>query len=328
METKPISSCCSIGIAATTNVVSSSDGLNKISQLALDIFAIIEHTWTSLCAGLTTLAVCFKSVVDVTNIVNLIKRVRDWATPDEDGKMVWEKAWQSIASTIGLTGYNALTVVVFLATTLKVFSLGAALAPVVVATSIFLIGHAVFDFWSNANKISETNDSIKKLTENKDGWSKLFQSISGKQPLPDSWNKFVQDRKAIWERKVTNLQGAQGDKEKLALALKLKAKWEAIEKCDDSAKIKGFCGKTVEVLEAKIANQKTSKAKTWITIAFEIALIAQSVFTAVAAFVAPVGLAMALFLAVAITTGILDLSTNFAEELFKPKALPIVEVPV
>lgn len=325
METKPTSLYCATGITATTNVVASFDGLSKLSQLVLDIFTIIEHTWMSLCTGLTALAVCLKSVVDITNIVKLIKQFRDWVTPNEEGKMAWNKAWQSLVSKIGLTGYHALAVVAFLATTLKVITLGAALTPLIAASSIFMTGFAVFDLWSKANKLKTIDRDLKALVNSKEKWSQQHQTISETSPLPQSWISFAKRRNDVLEIRRVKAK-AQGNKNELAAIADVQVQWKKVEKCSDPVKVKQLCKSILDSWEIGVSNMQSHKTKTWITMAFNIALIALSVFSTVAAFVTPAGLAMTFMLAIAITTRGFDLSKNFAEELLKPKPVPETQI--
>jgi hypothetical protein len=322
---------CQSGIEVTVGVVSKVEGWKQISDLALVVFAFMEHVWRVVTPTLTTFGTCLSTMLDLASIIDVMKRVKNWACPDEDGQMLWQKAWQNIAAMSCVTAHHALNFITFLGTTLKVFNLGAALLPVSILNHLSNAGYGVFDVWTTKIKINETNNKIDKLAQAKEKWAaraRMFAIAEKEIPREGlaKWTKLVGDQKAAWKDKVTVLK-ASGESAKLSQAMAKATQWTILQKAEVSD-VKAFCNKKVELLDTKIVNEKKEKTKSWAAIAFDVALVALSVFAIVMACITPIWIATTIFLAVAFVTSGLELTGSFLDEILKPKELPTVDLPV
>lgn len=323
---------CQNGIEVTVGVVSKVEGWKQISDLALVVFAFMDHVWKVVSPTLTTFGTCLSTMLDLASIIDVMKRVKNWACPDEDGQMLWQKAWQNIAAMSCVTAHHALNFITFLGTTLKVFNLGAALLPVSILNHLSNAGYGVFDVWTTKIKINETNSKIDKLAHAKEKWAaraKMYAEIDKAKPEEvAAFQALMEKQKTAWKEKVTVLKSSGENDKKISQAMAKATQWTVLQQVSTETDLKAFCSKKVELLDTKISNEKREKTKSWAAIAFDVALVALSVFAIVMAFVTPIWMATTIFLAVAFVTSGLELTGSFLDEILKPKELPTVDLPV
>jgi hypothetical protein len=303
-------------IKATHTVFTSTDGFTKVAQLAADIFSIIEAMCIAFAESIKAVGTTLKAFLDLTSIVSLFKRCKEWFLPDEDGKMFWQRAWQAVASLACLTGSNILTFINFLATTLKVVNLGKALAPCALLGNVLTIFSSSFDIWQSANKLSDVSAKTAKAVAAKEEWSGLVKDLSAGSPLPQKWIGTIQKQKAIWDRCIKNCQN--GDVTKLQHAQSERACWEALEKNPDGAEAKAFCNRNIVKLEVELDQHRITKIKNWVYIAASVALIALTIICIVMSVVTPAGILIALLVA-GVAASVSDLTSYLLDEFLKPR---------
>lgn len=302
-----------------TNLVSNVFILKKIALVTTGIFDLIEHTWVSLGHGLKALGSTLKHFIDLCSIVTLFKRFKDWTRPDSNGKMLWQKTWQDIVGMIGLTGYDLLTFVKFLGTTLSVVNLGAALNPVKVATAASLAVFGIFDIWlkiktlcSNKAAITESNKKIKETEE-------IIKEIDNRPlPLVFSWQPRVRD---FFQKKIaffTQVAQEVTDQKEKRRALNEANRLSTISFGQDYQGAKKRFEAYIKAEKVTIYNAEISNKKAWVGIARSVALVALMALSIFATLITPTWLTLATVIGTATLTSTLDFTTSILDEFLKP----------
>lgn len=318
----PASSCTTGAqtvIKATADAISSVDGMVKVAQITTDIIGIVEHGGAVIgTAAQGTLDMC-ATVIDANHFIGIFKRFKDWTCPDEDGKMLWDKSWQSFVSMASLTGFSITALFSSLITVLKIAGLAAARFAFSTISYVCLIGYSVFDMWNSANKISDSKAEIAKLETFKGRWETRANEIAAKNDA--NWRPLVGQQVAKWTQKVVALTAA-GPSEKLEQAVAKQNMWTHLDMCNDPAQLKAFCERKVERLSTAIENAQNTKTKSWLSVAYDVMLTALMVFCIAASFVTPVGVALTLFFVTGLVTSTMDLGNSIVDEILKKKAIP------
>jgi hypothetical protein len=216
-------------------VFKNTDGFTKVAQLVADIVSFVSAVFSVLAESFHALGKTLNAFLDLTCIFTLIKRCKDWFMPDDDGKMFWQRAWQSIVSLACLTGSNIMTFINLLATSLKAIKLGSALLPCNIAGNALSIASSGFDIWTYANALRDSAQKNVNATSSKDKWISLTKEISAGQPLSGNWQALFKKEKAIWDRCIKDCKPE--DKAQLHQAKMQKARWEALEQNPDVTKL-------------------------------------------------------------------------------------------
>lgn len=302
-------------IQGSATLLNSTDGLTRISEFTLSVFSLFEHFFKTLPDGVLRFGKSLDNFLDLTPIVSIAKRCKNWFVSDKDGKMLWHKAWYKITSTSCLTAANAISFIKFLSTTLKVFELGKALLPLSIASNALTAGFALFDLVDSANDLNENFQHSAKMKHGLKKWEGRVKTIN-----PDDFKELVAKQQVIW----TNKAAVESPEKEKAVA-KLK-QWTDASKLTSDAEIKEFCSKKVSQINTVLENNTGERTKSWLTIANNIALIALMALSIALTFVIPpAGLILATLLTAVATSG-LDVAGFFAEQFIKPKDVKAVTV--
>ena len=293
-------------ITTTNTICTSTDGFSKVADIVLAIFAYIKHTGQSISGALNTLGTSLEGFSELTGIISLVKRCKDWFVPDEKGKMMWQRAWQEMSGTVCSTVSSILSFIIYLANTLKVYSLGIALGPLSLINSTMSIGSSAFDIWDNAKNLQTVAIKTAKAIAEIEIWKREISMIDRENELSGSWINLVQKKKGIWTDRIKTFSISPDDKEKLAKAIIKKENWESLEKCSSSV-AKKISERQVVVLKTQIHNHHIAGVKSKMTIALDVMFIALSVLSIIAAFALPGGLVLAMLLG-GIVASVSDLS--------------------
>lgn len=318
-------SCSSNPVAVGTSrffkggkeLLNSTDGLTRFSELCLAVLATLSHFLKSVPDAVVRFGRVVETFLDYTAIVSLIKRGKDWLS-DDKGVMLWQKAWHKITATACLTGSHIIGFVKFLSTTLKAFELGKFLAPLSFVSNALMVGFGVFDLVGNSLKLRQ-GAKDKQVADGKLAlWEKRAQGMA----LPEM-QTIAAAKSAHWAQKVTQCKSENNPK--LAKAERMLAQWTAAQACQNDAEVKTFCNKKVEQLKVVIDNTKTEKTKTAVATAANVLLIALMVLSCVLTFVTPAALALvAMFVAISYSS--MDVTEFLTDAFLKSRKVPVIKM--
>lgn len=307
-------SCPVVATTGVVNLFSKVDTLKKISEVTTAIFDFLEHMGHKLGNACKALGTTLSHFVDLCSVVAVLKHIKNWTCP-EDGKMLWQQAWQGVVSMVCLTAYDVLTFVKFLGTTLKVFDIGLALTPVKLGINAFLGTFALFDTWVKANKLVANSSEMDELQQTR----KMCAEI--KQDFDNGRSPNLTQRSTDLDAQI-KVHTASGDQKKLKTVEKMKSLVD--DWIQNAGRTLGMqAERKIEILDPQIANLKISNTKTWVGIAANVTLIALMALCIVTAFVAPAWVTMAVLLGSAITANALDLTTSVVDEYLVPQQVPV-----
>lgn len=196
------------GFVLSSVFITSYDGLYYISELALSIFAladkIIEHAPKSLHRTLEILQGhpalhnsinLFKSYTELTCVLDIVNRGREWMSQDENGKYIWERGYPTLAYYISLT-ISDITNHLYLIDKLKFIKLGALAGPVNIIYGAATISQQVFDIWTS---FYELRTAIYKSEESK---VRYLQWQLRKHSTSNEIRQLIQSKVEKWKAKA------------------------------------------------------------------------------------------------------------------------------
>lgn len=265
-------------IDVTHSLVSDSEGFKKVSYLALSIFELIEKTATQIHPSLPILTEYFTTFTHAAVFVALAARIKEWTCPDDDKIMLWQKSWQSIASTVCLTASQVLTCTIFF-DSLKLIKLGRVITHISTASSLFMAGCCVFDSWCHVHTLQKISATQKKAIARAQLWNQRSIEIQPQHPLNIEWTNPLQKKIVKWTQRENDVTL---DPATRARAAKKRSDWESLQKCSDSFAIKNYCLAKRDKWRTVIRNQKAERVKSWLCIAVNVSFIALIVIGLVA----------------------------------------------
>lgn len=300
-------------------ILNSTDGLSRVSELCLAIFAAIAHFAKSIPDAFVRLGDAMNTFLDLTSIVSIIKRCKDWFVADADGKMMWHKAWHQICSTVCLTAAHVISFVKFLATTLKVFSLGRLLAPLTYAFQGFMGGFGIFELISNSIKCHKANFGLPRAEKNKLAWEHHAEGMQVKE-----WQTLILKKIEACEERLRTYK--QSDP-KHASAIRLLQELDSAYECTDSEEIKAFCKDKVKQLQVVVDNHKVDRTKSIVLIIYAVALTVLMAISLVLAFYNPLALIVTGLIASILYSGV-DVTEFMVDTFLNKTEVPKVAAKV
>jgi len=311
----------------SATLLNSTDGLTRISEFSLGVFSMIAHFFKSLPESFVIFGGYLEKFVDLTCIVSIAKRCRNWFVADKDGKMLWHKAWDQITTIACLTAAQVIGFVKFLSTTLKIFELGRALLPLSIASNVLFAAFSAFDMVGNVKGLKSAESGKEKAERDQRTWASRV-NMTDKQ-----WVAKVAQQQKLWANRVITHTNAN-DSAKLAVAKAKVEQWAEARKTISNGLLgtvnkplmQTFCNRKVEQLKVVASNQNTEKTKSILGIVYNVALIALMILSTIMAFlVPPAGLVIAT-IATAIVTSGFDVVNFFAENFMKGQEVKAVTV--
>lgn len=335
----PVSNSTSSTFIRSYNVLALDiDGSNKIAELVVALFAIVDAFWKTTPQSLKLTFQVFQDHIDVTIFICLFKRIRDWSRPDEKGKMVWEYHWQYIASMVCFTASQIFTTLSYLHY-LAVIGLGNALNAVNNLSSLFMMFSCALDIWSDA--LTLQNVTIKqaksdvlriKWTDWKTKFGSALTLQSKKhdvehhlEPVEKAWKTHCYEKIQKWDQRIQKLK-PDTDADALERAQKKKHDWTQLSGCKNLQGIAKYCGWKAEKWEATSHNETIERKKLWVNMAINALCV--SLFVLGFIFTGPTLFAIELsILVLTVITDAVDLVGYVMDELFPAKEIPVFSLP-
>lgn len=305
-------------IECLTAVLSTTEGLDKISTLSLSIFELIEKVHSSLPTSLASLGSALQGFGEITTLISLAKRVKNLFFPDDKGQMIWQRSWRSIGGTLSLSGLT-FTSFCGLLHSHQIINLGKRLATFNVINTACSIVSATFDIWEAASAIITNKTKKIKASHAKETWNRYIEGFNSRE----EWQKIADDKIGEWEAKRKNLND-QGNINKTQQAHSKIGQWTQLKNCPDSEMLKNYCLEKVNKWTCIETNCKNEIKKSWVTLANSIANVVLTVLGLVLPVARISALAISL-LVFTVSSNALDLSHYILDHFVIP-TIPIAPV--
>jgi len=271
------------GFVLSSVFITSYDGLYYISELALSVFAladkIIEHAPKSLhrplqiLQGHPALHNCinlFKSYTELTCVLDIINRGREWMSEDENEKYVWERGYPTLAYYISLT-ISDITNHLYLIDKLKFIQLGALAGPVNIVYGAATISQQVFDIWTS---FYELRTAIYKSEQCK---VRYLQWKIREYANPIEIRQLIKNKVEKWKRK------AEGDESDHNVAKK--NYWWKLSHIKDDNELHTFVTSMANRSDVTQKNYSVKVLTTYCSLVCTISYLALLILSAFSAFV-------------------------------------------
>jgi hypothetical protein len=299
--------------------LTSVDGLYYISELALSIFALADkvaqhapkalHRTVDILRGHPALhhtIGLFKGYMDFTCVLDIINRIKEWMSKDENEQYVWQRGLPTLLYYISLT-ISDLTNHLYLIDKFKFIQLGACAGPIGIIYSGATFSQQIFDAWTTYYELRSSIFKSEKSKVRHLQWQ-VYQ-LSDIQEIRD----MIRTKAHKWE---TISQHDQSER-----VLAKKHFWGTMKYVKDDQELFSF----VNSMEKRAAvSQKNCSIKvltTYCSLVCTISYIALLILSAVVAVIA----LKELILATAILTVIVNaiyVGDFVIEHYFKEAALP------
>ena len=188
--------------------ITSVDGLYYISELALSVFALadrlIEHAPKALHRSIqimrgnpaihNTIGM-FRGYMDLTCVLDIINRGRDWMTPDENGNYIWDRDFPTIAYYISLT-ISDIANHLYLIDKFKYIQLGTWAGPVNLIYGTATISQQVFDIWTTFHELE------KAIYQYEVSKVRLLQWQIAALSTPEEIQNMIEEKANKWAERV------------------------------------------------------------------------------------------------------------------------------
>lgn len=304
--------------------ITSVDGLYYVSELALSIFALAEKIAEQAPKSLqTTLRILsghpalhhtiglFRGYMDLTCVLDIINRGKEWMSRDESGKYVWERGYPTLAYYISLT-ISDLTNHLYLIDKFKFIQLGPLAGPVGYVYSAATMSQQVFDAWSTYYELRSAIFKSERSKVRHLQWQ-VYQLSN-----PSEIRRIIQNKAEKWEN-IAAYQDSERIMEKRNL-------WARMTHIKDDKELYSFVNSMAKRSEVAERNCSIKVLTTYCSLVCTISYLALLILSAVVAVIA----LHELIVATAILTVIVNaiyVGDFVIEHYFKESPLPEQFIP-